>query len=516
MLSKRGSSQCSDRSGCSSRLSSMKFGQTDSPGKPRYARAPFRSTSCKAVAGSTSKAIFRNSPLEHRSQSFLIETDIAESSKRQAKNEYAESNNNQAPIEDLSSDGLQGDTKDSLSTAKDTVTQIVLPDSRIRNSIHKVEGKGPASSSKPHMQTSKQSSLHSLDSNATPSVPRSSTSSHSSLVPKPSQGLCAGAHRCGIKNLSCTTVSDTVLLGCSSSECRSNKRVDARRKKLSDGESSSAFKCTSGLSNRECSCPTHTNLPGPSVPVSEHSLVQHSARRIRNNSTCTDSAVSVRTRRAFSGESRIRLSEERDDGNFSLHDPIGRVPRLRQTRYSVQEAVPESLSRSFLTEPQQSFHLAGYPGSSSPATQSRSTPHPEESSSQIFNDTFRARDGYRHINMEAIEQVLLALERIGQDGELTYEVVDVELIALEEKIGTVSTALSDKELAKCLKRSIYMQVSPVTGTGDIVDDIKCSICQDEYVDGDEVGKLACEHQYHVTCIHQWLRQKNWCPVCKAS
>ena len=31
-----------------------------------------------------------------------------------------------------------------------------------------------------------------------------------------------------------------------------------------------------------------------------------------------------------------------------------------------------------------------------------------------------------------------------------------------------------------------------------------------------MGKLACDHRYHVDCIHQWLRQKNWCPICKAS
>lgn len=40
--------------------------------------------------------------------------------------------------------------------------------------------------------------------------------------------------------------------------------------------------------------------------------------------------------------------------------------------------------------------------------------------------------------------------------------------------------------------------------------------QEEYAVGDEVGKLRCEHQYHVRCIYKWLKQKNWCPICKAS
>ncbi|KAL5977814.1 hypothetical protein ACLOJK_036837 [Asimina triloba] len=83
-------------------------------------------------------------------------------------------------------------------------------------------------------------------------------------------------------------------------------------------------------------------------------------------------------------------------------------------------------------------------------------------------------------------------------------------------MGTVSTALTEEQLTNCLKRSIYTPGAFVSGdavTGH--DDVKCSICQEEYLAGDEVGKLVCSHQYHVICIHQWLRLKNWCPICKA-
>ncbi|KAK1402190.1 Serine hydroxymethyltransferase [Heracleum sosnowskyi] len=39
---------------------------------------------------------------------------------------------------------------------------------------------------------------------------------------------------------------------------------------------------------------------------------------------------------------------------------------------------------------------------------------------------------------------------------------------------------------------------------------------EEYMTGDEVGKIGCEHGYHMDCIKQWLQLKNWCPICKAS
>ncbi|XP_059664107.1 receptor homology region, transmembrane domain- and RING domain-containing protein 6-like [Cornus florida] len=39
---------------------------------------------------------------------------------------------------------------------------------------------------------------------------------------------------------------------------------------------------------------------------------------------------------------------------------------------------------------------------------------------------------------------------------------------------------------------------------------------EEYAFGDEVGRLGCEHAFHMVCVHQWLQLKNWCPICKAS
>lgn len=53
-----------------------------------------------------------------------------------------------------------------------------------------------------------------------------------------------------------------------------------------------------------------------------------------------------------------------------------------------------------------------------------------------------------------------------------------ELLALEEKMGTVSTALTEEQLSKCLKRSCYVPPPLATGiVGHGTDDTKCSICQ---------------------------------------
>ena len=35
-----------------------------------------------------------------------------------------------------------------------------------------------------------------------------------------------------------------------------------------------------------------------------------------------------------------------------------------------------------------------------------------------------------------------------------------------------------------------------------------------YVTGDDIGTLDCGHDFHTSCIKQWLTQKNLCPICK--
>ncbi|KAB1208517.1 E3 ubiquitin-protein ligase RLIM [Morella rubra] len=40
--------------------------------------------------------------------------------------------------------------------------------------------------------------------------------------------------------------------------------------------------------------------------------------------------------------------------------------------------------------------------------------------------------------------------------------------------------------------------------------------EEEYADGDELGGLDCGHDFHTSCIKQWLMQKNLCPICKTT
>ncbi|KAM0991036.1 hypothetical protein ACFX13_009597 [Malus domestica] len=88
---------------------------------------------------------------------------------------------------------------------------------------------------------------------------------------------------------------------------------------------------------------------------------------------------------------------------------------------------------------------------------------------------------------------------------MSYE----ELLALSERIGNVSTGLSEDLIPKCLTETIYCS------SDQIQDEGSCAICLEEYNDRDDVGALkSCGHDYHVSCIKKWLSMKNSCPICK--
>ncbi|OVA14255.1 zinc finger protein [Macleaya cordata] len=95
---------------------------------------------------------------------------------------------------------------------------------------------------------------------------------------------------------------------------------------------------------------------------------------------------------------------------------------------------------------------------------------------------------------------------------MSYE----ELLELGERIGYVSTGLREDEILRCLRKTKHSILDALQSHFLTEMNWKCSICQEEYEADDEVGKLDCGHNFHISCIKQWLLQKNACPVCKVA
>lgn len=91
---------------------------------------------------------------------------------------------------------------------------------------------------------------------------------------------------------------------------------------------------------------------------------------------------------------------------------------------------------------------------------------------------------------------------------MSYE----ELLALEERIGNVSTGLSEENISVCLQEITYCS----SNQSHDPEEENCAICLEEYKDQDRHGKLSCGHDFHAGCIKNWLLIRNTCPICKAA
>ncbi|XP_062097861.1 E3 ubiquitin-protein ligase MBR2-like [Humulus lupulus] len=338
----------------------------------------------------------------------------------------------------------------------------------------------------------------------------------------------AGATRNGLRNLKCNSISDVVTSSYSSSDASFRKRRETVKKRNSEAESSSTTKgkkINGSLSGQ--------NSSSDGISISD-------SRRGRNMPPNRDSSpASVRTRRSVN--SQTRLSTQGSGNNLSRNGSPVVIPRRSHCEISMD--ISPGSSQLLSTEaPLGRTNSYGRSGSSSENIRNSLPSGPAEVG---FSRSLVNRDNMRRYNMDGVAEVLLALERIEHDEELTFEQLlsletnlflnglsfydqhrdmrlDIdnmsyeELLALEERMGNVSTALPEEALSECLKISIY-QSMPLEGVAiGSNDDVKCSVCQEEYVGGDEVGRLQCEHSFHAVCIQQWLGLKNWCPICKSS
>ncbi|KAL0372027.1 UNVERIFIED_CONTAM: putative E3 ubiquitin-protein ligase HIP1 [Sesamum calycinum] len=336
--------------------------------------------------------------------------------------------------------------------------------------------------------------------------------------------------------MKCNSISDVVSASCSSSESKSAGK-NVMKKRSPEGESSLSRRRQMNAASIDGNVFASTS--GISISGSRHSSFTPG-----EDST---PATSVRTRRSTNiNNSRMRLSYRPNGRNSSS---------VRESAFGVSQ-FPDSEMPINIDGPRSSQQFTATGSSSGSSSYSLSSRNDDDNQSTLMPFTsaelgfshLMSRDSLPRYNMDGIAEVLLALERIEQDEELTHEQflaletslflgglnlhdqhrdmrLDIdnmsyeELLALEERMGTVSTALSEEALSKCVRRSMY-QTTPsevrVAGLGEDGDDIKCSICQEEYELADEIGKLvSCQHGYHLTCITSGTAQE-LVPICKAA
>ena len=88
---------------------------------------------------------------------------------------------------------------------------------------------------------------------------------------------------------------------------------------------------------------------------------------------------------------------------------------------------------------------------------------------------------------------------------MSYE----ELLSLENQIGIVNRGLSKHQI-KMLPQITFKNFLSFNNQTN------CLICQENFVEQEQLRKFNCGHIFHIECVDQWLENEKTCPTCKKS
>jgi len=135
-----------------------------------------------------------------------------------------------------------------------------------------------------------------------------------------------------------------------------------------------------------------------------------------------------------------------------------------------------------------------------------------------------------------VERMRALLRRSAQQGRIVEELVDLlprrayerlqRSNSQRDRANKVSIALglgimelNEEEIQLDIETGSSGEEAASLNKMSSDNNMLCSICLDEYVNGAIIVRLPCQHEYHENCVLQWMghsdRQRNYCcPLCK--
>mmetsp|Transcript_16481 Transcript_16481/g.23039 ORF Transcript_16481/g.23039 Transcript_16481/m.23039 type:complete len:294 (+) Transcript_16481:240-1121(+) len=98
------------------------------------------------------------------------------------------------------------------------------------------------------------------------------------------------------------------------------------------------------------------------------------------------------------------------------------------------------------------------------------------------------------------------LHRRGHNQRSIQEIIDNIMLNDSNRYGSPPASENAVKQLKELKidQTLLEKISAT----------QCSVCQDDFKEGETVKQLPCEHYYHSDCILPWLKLHNSCPTCR--
>ncbi|XP_058087541.1 E3 ubiquitin-protein ligase MPSR1-like [Magnolia sinica] len=126
--------------------------------------------------------------------------------------------------------------------------------------------------------------------------------------------------------------------------------------------------------------------------------------------------------------------------------------------------------------------------------------------SEIAKKAHEAGKKIVHVVAEfEVSEIFVLIEEDEEDEEERLARVLRELmdLAFERRVSTVPALRSSVE---ALKRMNFNNRES--------DEIKCTICLNEFSIGKEVICMPCSHIFDSECIIQWMEMNHVCPICR--
>lgn len=115
----------------------------------------------------------------------------------------------------------------------------------------------------------------------------------------------------------------------------------------------------------------------------------------------------------------------------------------------------------------------------------------------------------------ALREAMVGLQRAGLPPHLLFSdrdftADDYEMLCRLDDMVENKKGASTTQLAALPTQTVH--ASSLLGEGG--ERLSCSVCLEEFGEGQQLCTLPCLHKFHADCIQTWLKQKATCPVCQ--